>query len=149
MSHLSPDPPRRTFLSHSQLARGQAGGGGVAAGWWRVSRHFGVPKTDRATGAVTPVALLCATKGLVCCVLCGVHRGYKAGCTCHGIPMCSCCSFRCYPNSHLAAVDGDSELLCRGVCNYAPQIYYAVNPSLRGKNACKTQEDGVSEGGSP
>ena len=47
-------PPKascRTFLrtppvalsSHSQQARG-------AAGWWRVSRHLWVPKTDRATG---------------------------------------------------------------------------------------------------
>ena len=58
VSHLSPDPPV-ALSSHSQ----QAGG---AAGWWRVSRHFWVPKTDRATGGiaatVTPVALLCATK---------------------------------------------------------------------------------------
>ena len=44
-------PPRRTFLSHSQQARGRGGGGRcVAAGCWRVSRHFWVPKTDRATG---------------------------------------------------------------------------------------------------
>ena len=42
VSHLSPDPPV-ALSSHSQ----QAGG---AAGWWRVSRHFWVPKTDRATG---------------------------------------------------------------------------------------------------
>ena len=36
-------PPCRTFLSF-------AAGRGGAAGWWRVSRHFWVPKTDRATG---------------------------------------------------------------------------------------------------
>ena len=35
-------PPCCTFLSFEQ-----AGG---AAGWWRVSRHFWVPKTDRTTG---------------------------------------------------------------------------------------------------
>ena len=35
--HLFPDPPV-AVSSHSQQAGGQ--GGGVAAGWWRVSRHF-------------------------------------------------------------------------------------------------------------
>ena len=59
VSHLSPDPPV-ALSSRSQ----QAGG---AAGWWRVSRHFSVPKTDRATrgiaATVTPVALLCAVVG--------------------------------------------------------------------------------------
>ena len=45
VSHLSPDPPV-ALSSHSQ----QAGG---AAGWWRVSRHVWVPKTDRATGGVS------------------------------------------------------------------------------------------------
>ena len=58
VSHLSPDPPVAlssdppvalssdppvALSSHSQ----QAGG---AAGWWRVSQHFWVPKTDGATG---------------------------------------------------------------------------------------------------
>ena len=42
VSHLSLDPPRRR--------QGAKEGGGVPAGWWRVSRHFWVPKTDRATG---------------------------------------------------------------------------------------------------
>ena len=60
VSHLSPDPPV-ALSSHSQ----QAGG---AAGWWRVSRHFWVLKTDRATGGiaatVTPVALLFVFKHL-------------------------------------------------------------------------------------
>ena len=37
----------RTPLSHFPLIRSRAGG---SAGWWRVSRHFWVPKTDRATG---------------------------------------------------------------------------------------------------
>ena len=32
----------------------------------------------------------------------------------------------------------DSELLRRSVFYYAPQVYYAVNLSLRGQNACKT-----------
>ena len=48
-----PWTPSRTFLSHSQQAGGQSLGGGVAAGWRRVSRHFWVPKTDRATGALS------------------------------------------------------------------------------------------------
>ena len=43
VSHLSPDLPVALSF-HSQQARG-------AAGCWRVSRHFWVPKTDRATGA--------------------------------------------------------------------------------------------------
>ena len=63
VSHLSPEPPV-ALSSHSQQAGGQ--GAGVTAGWWRVSLHFWVPKTDRATrgvaATVTPVALLCATK---------------------------------------------------------------------------------------
>ena len=42
VSHLSPDAP--------VAGRGPSGGGGVAAGWWRVSRYCWVPKTDRATG---------------------------------------------------------------------------------------------------
>ena len=55
-------PRCRTFF-HSQ----QAGG---SAGWWRVSRHSWVPKTDRAAGGYrsyshTPVALLCATKNQI------------------------------------------------------------------------------------
>ena len=37
--HLSPDPPV-ALSSHSR---------GAPAGWWRVSWHFWVPKTDRAT----------------------------------------------------------------------------------------------------
>ena len=37
----------RTPLSHIPLIHSRQGG---AAGWWRVSRHFWVPKTDRATG---------------------------------------------------------------------------------------------------
>ena len=47
VSQLSPDPP--VALSCLIRSRQGAGGGGVAAGWWRVSRHFWVPKTDRAT----------------------------------------------------------------------------------------------------
>ena len=65
VSHLFLRTPPVALSSRSQ----QAGG---AAGWWRVSRHFWVLKTDRATGgyrsyaaAVTPVALLCATKNLL------------------------------------------------------------------------------------
>ena len=72
-------PPKsrcRTFLwippvALSCLTRSRQGGprvGVVAAGWWRVSRHFWVPKTDRATRGVettvTPVALHCATEPL-------------------------------------------------------------------------------------
>ena len=49
VSHLSPDPPV-ALSSHSQQAVSK---GGVAACWWRVSRHFWVPKTDRATGGVS------------------------------------------------------------------------------------------------
>ena len=41
VSHLSPNPPV-ALSSHWQQA-------GDAVGWWRVSRHFWVPKTDRAT----------------------------------------------------------------------------------------------------
>ena len=46
VSHLSPEPP--VALSSHSKRRGPRRG--VAAGWWRVLRHFWVPKTDCATG---------------------------------------------------------------------------------------------------
>ena len=59
-------PPCRTksFLS---FAAGRGPRGGVAAGWWRVSRHLlGSENGSRYRGVSqlqsTPIALLCATK---------------------------------------------------------------------------------------
>ena len=58
-------PPKsrcRTFLwtslSYFPLIRNREGArAGVAAGWWRVLRHFWVPKTDRATRGVSQLQL--------------------------------------------------------------------------------------------
>ena len=49
VSHLLRTPPSHFPVSLA-AGRGPGGGRGVAVGWWRVSWHFWVPKTDRATG---------------------------------------------------------------------------------------------------
>ena len=69
VSHLSPDPPRRTFLSHSQQAGGQEGGvlrraGGGYRGTVGFRKRIALQGGVAAT--VTPVALLCATKSWPC-----------------------------------------------------------------------------------
>ena len=50
----------------------------------------------------------------------------------------TCRALRVGPSKVLKTLQ-DSELPCHSAFYYAPQIYYTLNPSLRGEIHCKTQ----------